>query len=316
MKVCAISSYNYKQKNLKHSQEPSFEGKLQLKETANKAITKKNIFNFALLSYLITKVLSFSEIDTPELISELPVYIMSGAFCITESSNKLEENIEFKKAETIEDAKKFAEEKLGIKKFKINDLEYANWINEGLTNISNRFKGEVYFPQKIKFHFCDRKGALADYGVAFDTIRINRKRIEERVSDLDNLLKVNSYEELTKYNLGKGYEDFCIKLSTAYTNPESLTFFEKYSLVGSIYKVKQRLKQLDNKNPSEINTNSINMYGNIYQNEFETIYHEVGHCFDFKSKTLIDIYTDRIKSQKDLKHLVLPRYHKKIPLSL
>ena len=65
MKVCAISSYNYKQKNLKHSQEPSFEGKLQLKETANKAITKKNIFNFALLSYLITKVLSFSEINTP-----------------------------------------------------------------------------------------------------------------------------------------------------------------------------------------------------------------------------------------------------------
>ena len=72
-----------------------------------------------------------------------------------------------------------------------------------------------------------------------------------------------------------------------------------------------RRKQLDNKNPSEINTNSINMYGNIYQNEFETIYHEVGHCFDFKSKTLIDIYTDRIKSQKDLNHLVLPRYHNK-----
>ena len=35
----------------------------QLKEVANKAITKKNIFNFALLSYLITKVLSFTEIN-------------------------------------------------------------------------------------------------------------------------------------------------------------------------------------------------------------------------------------------------------------
>ena len=311
MKVCAISSYNYKQKNLKHSQEPIFEGKLQLKEAANKVITKKNIFNFALLSYLITKVLSFSEIDTPELINDLPLYILSGTFCVTDNQTKLEENIEFKKAETIEEAKKFAEEKLGIKKFKINDLEYANWINEGLTNISNRFKGEVYFPQKIKFHSYDRKGALADYVVQLDIIRINRKRIEERVSDLDNLLKENSYEELTKYNLGKGYEDFCKKLTKAYNSPESLTFFEKYSLVGSIYKVKQRLKQLDNKNPSEIDTNSINMYGNIYQNEFETIYHEVGHCFDFKSKTLIDICTDRIKSQKDLKHLVLPRYHKK-----
>ena len=308
---CTNFHIQYKTHSLRQASEPSFEGKLQLKEVANKAITKKNIFNFALLSYLITKVLSFSEIDTPELINDLPLYILSGTFCVTDNQTKLEENIEFKKAETIEEAKKFAEEKLGIKKFKINDLEYANWINEALTNISNRFKGEVYFPQKIKFHSYDRKGALADYGIAFDTIRINRKRIEERVSDLDNLLKVNSYEELTKYNLGKGYEDFCKKLTKAYNSPESLTFFEKYSLVGSIYKVKQRLKQLDNKNSSEINTNGINMYGNIYQNEFETIYHEVGHCFDFKSKTLIDIYTDRIKSQKDLKHLVLPRYHKK-----
>ena len=152
MKVSAINSYNYKTHSLKQTSEPSFEGKLQLKETANKAITKKNIFNFALLSYLITKLLSFSEIDTPELINDLPLYILSGTFCVTDNQTKLEENIEFKKAETIEEAKKFAEEKLGIKKFKINDLEYANWINEGLTNISNRFKGEVYFPQKIKFH--------------------------------------------------------------------------------------------------------------------------------------------------------------------
>ena len=311
MKVSAINSYNYKTHSLKQTSEPSFEGKLQLKEAANKVITKKNIFNFALLSYLITKVLSFSEINTPELINELPVYIMSGAFCITESSNKLEENIEFKKAETIEDAKKFAEEKLGIKKFKINDLEYANWINEGLTNISNRFKGEVYFPQKIKFHFCDSTGAVADYWVMADTIRFNKKRIEECVNRLENLSQENSYDELTQYNLGKGYEDFCIKLSTAYTNPESLSFFEKYSLVKSIYHIKERVKLLGNKKPNEINTNDINLFGNIYENEFEMIYHEVGHCFDTKSKTLIEIFIDRFKHQKDLKSLVLPRYPKK-----
>ena len=53
------------------------------------------------------------------------------------------------------------------------------------------------------------------------------------------------------------------------------------------------------------------IFPHIYQNEFETIYHEVGHCFDFKSKTLIDIRIDRFKPKKDLKHLVLPRYHKK-----
>ena len=43
MKVSAINSYNYKTHSLKQTSEPSFEGKLQLKETANKVITKKNI---------------------------------------------------------------------------------------------------------------------------------------------------------------------------------------------------------------------------------------------------------------------------------
>ena len=34
MKVSAINSYNYKTHSLKQTSEPSFEGKLQLKETA------------------------------------------------------------------------------------------------------------------------------------------------------------------------------------------------------------------------------------------------------------------------------------------
>ena len=311
MKVSAISSYNYKTRKFNSSQTPSFEGKLQLKEAANKVITKRNIFNLTLLSCLITKLLSLSEIETPEIINELPAYIMASAFCITEKPSNLEKNIEFKKAETLEEAQIFAKEKLGIKKFKINDLEYANWINEGLTNVSNRFKGNVYFPRKIAYYPFKQIPGLACYWPMIDSILINKNRIEERVSRLEDLLEENSYEDLTKYNLGKGQDDFCKKLTKAYTEPESLSLFEKYSLVGSIYHVKERIKQLDNKNPNEIKTNGINSYGNVYEDEFETIYHEVGHCFDFKSKTLIDICIDRIKSQKDLKHLVLPRYAKK-----
>ena len=311
MKVSAINSYNYKTHSLKQTSEPSFEGKLQLKETANKVFTKKNLFEASLLLVLLSKLTDIADIDVSEIVDFVKNTAIISFFAVTESPKQLEENIEFKKAETIEEARAFAQEKLGIKKFKINDLEYANWVNEGLTNISNRFKGNVYFPRKIAYYPFKQLPGLACYWPMIDSILINKNRIEERVSRLEDLLQENSYEELTKYNLGKGYDNFCKNLTKAYNTPESLSLFEKYSLVGSIYHVKERIKQLDNKNPSEINTNGINSYGNVYENEFETIYHEVGHCFDFKSKTLIDIFIDYFKHKKELKPLTLPHYPKK-----
>ena len=311
MKVSAINSYNYKTHSLKQTSEPSFEGKLQLKETANKVFTKKNLFEASLLLVLLSKLTDIADIDVSEIVDFMKNTAIISFFAVTEPPKQLEENIEFKKAETIEEARAFAQEKLGIKKFKINDLEYANWVNEGLTNISNRFKGNVYFPRKIAYYPFKQLPGLACYWPMIDSILINKNRIEERVSRLEDLLQENSYEELTKYNLGKGYDNFCKNLTKAYNTPESLSLFEKYSLVGSIYHVKERIKQLDNKNPSEINTNGINSYGNVYENEFETIYHEVGHCFDFKSKTLIDIFIDYFKHKKELKPLTLPHYPKK-----
>ena len=310
MKVSAINSYNYKTHSLKQTSEPSFEGKLQLKETANKVFTKKNLFEASLLVVLLSKLTDTADIDVSEIVDFVKNMAFISFFAVTESPKQLEENIEFKKAETLEEAKAFAQEKLGIKKFKINDLEYANWVNEGLTNISNRFKGNVYFPRKIAYYPFKQLPGLACYWPMIDSILINKNRIEERVSRLEDLLQENSYEDLTKYNLGKGYDDFCKKLTKAYTEPESLSLFEKYSLVGSIYHVKERIKQLDNKNPNEINTNDINIYGNVYENEFETIYHEVGHCFDFKSDMALVKFLDLFRGKSELKNLQIPNYPK------
>ena len=307
MKINAINSYNYKINSLKQTSEPSFEGKLHLKEVANKAITKKNIYNFALLSYLITQGLQLSEIETLELINDLPFYIASGIFCVTESPTKLEEKIEFKKAESIEEAKKFAKEKLGIKKFKINDLENANWINEGLTNISNKFKGEVYFPQKIGYCYSFQKEGYAAYHPLLDSILINEKNIKKEIDGLKGFIEVFPYEDFTENNLGKGYEDFCKKLAMAYEDIDSLSAFEKFALNNSICNVVEMRSEYTNEHKAK----DINRYGNIYENEFSIIYHEIGHCFDFKSKSLIKAYIDCFKHQKDLKPLVLPDYPKK-----
>ena len=62
----------------------------------------------------------------------------------------LPEHIEFRPAKTIKEARKFARKQLGIKKFKVNDLEIANYVNEGLTNASNISKGKIVLPRAVE----------------------------------------------------------------------------------------------------------------------------------------------------------------------
>ncbi len=80
---------------------------------------------------------------------------LSALFFIKPSKFKpanFKEFIEFKPAQTMEEAKEFALKNFGIKKFELeDDTELANWINEGLTNINNRFKGKAHMPKSVGF---------------------------------------------------------------------------------------------------------------------------------------------------------------------
>lgn len=67
---------------------------------------------------------------------------------------QLAENISFEKAKTIEDAINWGKKNLGIKHyggFEAQDLEAINWINEGLTNTSNKMKGKLRIPKSILY---------------------------------------------------------------------------------------------------------------------------------------------------------------------
>ena len=58
-------------------------------------------------------------------------------------ATQLAEQIDFKPAQTIEEAIQFGKDNLKIKKYKgftENDLEVLNFINEGFTNVSNKLK--------------------------------------------------------------------------------------------------------------------------------------------------------------------------------
>ena len=63
---------------------------------------------------------------------------------------ELAQHIDFVKADKIEDAIKFAQENLGVKLEVNGQLKTANWINESLVNLSNKTKGKVLLPRKIK----------------------------------------------------------------------------------------------------------------------------------------------------------------------
>lgn len=64
---------------------------------------------------------------------------------------QLAEHIDFTPAKTMEEAKEFAKQHLKIKKFDTaNDLDLANWVNEGLVNINNKYKGKAHMPKEVR----------------------------------------------------------------------------------------------------------------------------------------------------------------------
>ena len=66
------------------------------------------------------------------------------------SVTQLAEHIDFTPAKTMEEAKEFAKKHLKIEKFDTaNDLDMANWVNEGLVNINNKYKGKGHIPKEV-----------------------------------------------------------------------------------------------------------------------------------------------------------------------
>lgn len=108
-------------------------------------------------------------------------------------AKQLAEHIDFKKAETLEDAIKFGQEHLGIKKylgFETADLDVLNWVNEGLTNVSNAMKGKAKLPKNV-LYMEDKDIFLAEVTPDKKSLIINKKVY----GDLDNTIK-NRLESL------------------------------------------------------------------------------------------------------------------------
>ena len=222
---------------------------------------------------------------------------------------KLEQEIEYKEAKTLKEAKVFAKKNFKIKKFKVDDLGVANWINEGLAILCNKFKGDVYMPRKITYERCDKDSVGGKYAPGFDCLMLNKvsqdyldKKLEQRNNYLYNPL-LKEYPIITNFK----------ELDNILNSGDKLSPVEKWSISNDVDKMIGIVKTT-NKSPivlnKMVNDSGEDLFGPVYTGKFGTLFHEMGHVFDAKSSKDNE-KTRKIKEQFFQKHkqdLILPSY--------
>ncbi len=175
---------------------------------------------------------------------------------------KLAENIEFKPAQTIEEAIAFGKQNLGIKKYKgfnSDDIKIINWVNEGMTNASNKGKGKFVMPQKVQLY----QGKIPNGGdapMAANQLRemvISKERLKENFEAMKDFLKETKYTDKTQEEVGELVE--------------KLSYQEVSEKVARIFKKKYGAEPATTK-------------------EFSIIYHELGHLQHFFSPDIPKIH--------------------------
>lgn len=138
-------------------------------------------------------------------------------------ATQLAEQIDFKPAQTIEEAIQFGKDNLKIKKYKgftENDLEVLNFINEGFTNVSNKLKGTIRLPKTIKYKDL-KDSTLAQVGPFSKSFELNKNifgNMDKTIKDLlkpleeSGLIKVSIPENnKMKYSFLKAFDENSIK---------------------------------------------------------------------------------------------------------
>lgn len=161
----------------------------------------------------------------------------------TSGIKHLAPNIEFKKAETVEEAIQWGKKTLGIQTysgFETKDIDVLNWINEGFTNVSNAMQGNLRMPKRVVY--TSELGSDTLAGVVPYTSKLKTERgffgvNKDIFSDIDKAIKeiVQSYIDnnkcLAKTQDG-GYKTVSHFLDTEYATKmiEELKAFENGSL--------------------------------------------------------------------------------------
>ena len=194
------------------------------------------------------------------------------------ATKQIYKEIVFKPAKTMDEAKNFAYINFGIEEFYFeDDLEMANYVNEGLANIKNKFHGKVFMPKRVGFGeldnlddehaFCDIKGeGFYIIKEAYDEEKI--------MEELEEVTK-RALKNLDKINIAK-FARFKDKYDTMLQNPNSYSKIEWQSLLQMFDDVISDLV-ISEKYYDELPYRYISI--------FDTIYHEMGHIQQIKNSS-------------------------------
>ena len=220
------------------------------------------------------------------------------------------EHIDFKPAQTMEEAVEFAKKNFGIQNFNLeNDLEMANWVNQGLVNINNRFKGKANMPKNVIFDekYFTRKPNAAAYcsgngrTIAFNKEYFSDKLITKVKHNLELIFPEYNPEKHEFKNLVVHGEDTTIKNKLAedyfrmLEKPNEYTRFDamnahfllddyvasiKFSEKNPVYWIKkcaenEKVKKLLENNGIDLSVEKFNKLSKDEQEEFMTKFHSL-----------------------------------------
>lgn len=162
-------------------------------------------------------------------------YLLSRGKIGNKQVLQLAEHIEFQPAKTIEEARAFARSNLGIKRYELTNLDIANYVNEGLVNLSNSVKGTTMYSKVITLP-SDSVGRMS-CSFNGEILGVNEKEILEsmKLENLQDLFnRVSSKFNLSNYNLNSKQLDLIAKFKTT---PSKLSFKEKLEFEELIAKI-------------------------------------------------------------------------------
>lgn len=165
-------------------------------------------------------------------------YVLTKGKIGSKSVQQLAEHIEFKTAKTIEEAKAFAKENLGISKYKLENLEVANYVNEGLVNISNKFKGKAPMFKAVG-KLPDNNIGMMSCSLDGKIFSVNEKTfLNETNTENINKLYENVAEECnaSNFQFTKNQAKLLDKFAE---NPEQLNLNERFNLYETLHSMKQ-----------------------------------------------------------------------------
>ena len=162
----------------------------------------------------------------------------------------LAEHIEFKPAQTIDEARAFAKKNFGIRKFDVDDLEVANFINNGFSEATNIAKGKIVLPNvvrstnKLDAAAMVRRNLFGDRIMDYNPSEFSGASMKKVFADFESIIGTDN-PKLSQY---------LSNLKTAYQNGN---FAKRVEIYEQLRAVRLQYRGTGNK--------------------YHTLFHELGH---------------------------------------